>query len=41
MATNITDYKHENGRRYHAYKEGSKFVFVEMELSRIEAESLI
>ncbi|CAF9922632.1 MAG: hypothetical protein HETSPECPRED_005107 [Heterodermia speciosa] len=24
LATNITDYKIENGRRYHAYKEGSR-----------------
>lgn len=22
LASNVTDYKHENGRRYHAYKEG-------------------
>ncbi len=25
LASNITDYKYENGRRYHAYKEGSMF----------------
>ena len=24
LASNITDYKIENGRRYHAYKEGSR-----------------
>ena len=23
LASSITDYKHENGRRYHAFKEGS------------------
>ncbi|KAL8794861.1 MAG: hypothetical protein Q9195_002573 [Heterodermia aff. obscurata] len=27
LATNITDYKIENGRRYHAYKEGSRSPF--------------
>lgn len=25
LSSDITAYKHENGRRYHAYKEGSKY----------------
>lgn len=40
LATNITDYKIENGRRYHAYKEGSRSPFTSVAKDIVDSKWL-
>jgi hypothetical protein len=40
LASKTTDYKHEHGRRYHAYKEGSEFVASPYRLAAARGDQL-